>query len=465
MTEGRPTDGATAVVQGVGKRLAGQADDFANRLAGYLFREMPELGSDPQFRVEVTDAAGASLRGWLGMVRRGSPAESVVPPPDVLALARTWVLRGAPLPILIRAFHVGHGFVVREVAAGLSEAERAPELLGELMERLLALSFAYVDALTAHVVDVYTGERARMLRGADAARAEAARRIISGEPIDVDAASRELGYELRRWHIGIVVWSDATEAGDDPLSRLEKTAAEIAATLGGGRPLLVPAGHSLLWAWTATPGPPDAETRAGLRARRLDDEINASCGEPGEGATGFARSHTEALEARRVALVSGRRGGITAYTDVELISLLAADHDRARRFMHDELGALGSDDEATARLRTTLRIYLEEGRSYVGAARRIGSHENTVKYRVRRCEELLGARVSEEPLKRSRDEPQRSHSHRQALIHVPRPGDGRRQCRLPLDARHLHQRPRSALLGVRFERGLAEERNHHEHRR
>ena len=36
--------------------------------------------------------------------------------------------------------------------------------------------------------------------------------------------------------------------------------------------------------------------------------------------------------------------------------------------------------------------------SFVGAARRLGSHENTIKYRVRRCEDLLGRSVRESPL-------------------------------------------------------------------
>ena len=44
-------------------------------------------------------------------------------------------------------------------------------------------------------------------------------------------------------------------------------------------------------------------------------------------------------------------------------------------------------------------IYLEEGRSLVAAARRLGIHENTVKYRLRRCEELLGRPPADRPLR------------------------------------------------------------------
>jgi DNA-binding PucR family transcriptional regulator len=74
------------------------------------------------------------------------------------------------------------------------------------------------------------------------------------------------------------------------------------------------------------------------------------------------------------------------------------DLDEARRFVAAELGPLGAGDDATRRLSSTLRVFLEEGASYVRAARRLGVHENTVTYRVRRAEEILGHRVRERQL-------------------------------------------------------------------
>ena len=47
---------------------------------------------------------------------------------------------------------------------------------------------------------------------------------------------------------------------------------------------------------------------------------------------------------------------------------------------------------------STLRVFLEEGSSYVRAARRLGVHENTVTYRVHRAEELLGHPTTERQL-------------------------------------------------------------------
>jgi DNA-binding PucR family transcriptional regulator len=84
---------------------------------------------------------------------------------------------------------------------------------------------------------------------------------------------------------------------------------------------------------------------------------------------------------------------------VDLLSLLSRDVDRARRFLHAELGPLAGDDDSTLRLRATLRAYLDEGRSFVATARRLGIHQNTVKYRVRQCEDALGRPVGERPLR------------------------------------------------------------------
>jgi DNA-binding PucR family transcriptional regulator len=131
--------------------------------------------------------------------------------------------------------------------------------------------------------------------------------------------------------------------------------------------------------------------RALAHGQRRRDGVSAALGGTGGGVQGFARSHAEALEARRIALLDRRgHGKLTWYTDVDLVSLLTGDLERARQFMHAELGTLAMDDDATARLRATLKAYLEEGRSVVATARRLSIHQSTVKYRIRKCQDLLG---------------------------------------------------------------------------
>jgi DNA-binding PucR family transcriptional regulator len=89
---------------------------------------------------------------------------------------------------------------------------------------------------------------------------------------------------------------------------------------------------------------------------------------------------------------------MTHFGDVSLDALMTHDLDEARRFVAAELGPLAADDDGPCRLRATLLVFLEEGGSFVRASRRLGVHENTVTYRVRRAEELLGHRVVERQL-------------------------------------------------------------------
>jgi DNA-binding PucR family transcriptional regulator len=137
-----------------------------------------------------------------------------------------------------------------------------------------------------------------------------------------------------------------------------------------------------------------------LGALRLDVEpgesILAAIGSAAVGVDGFCESHREAMHARRVAQLSGRRGGsVTRYEDVALTALTSADMDLARRFVARELGPLAEQDDDTQRLAATLRVYLEEHCSPRRSAQRLGVHENAIKGRVRAINELLGRPASE----------------------------------------------------------------------
>jgi DNA-binding PucR family transcriptional regulator len=102
--------------------------------------------------------------------------------------------------------------------------------------------------------------------------------------------------------------------------------------------------------------------------------------------------------ARRVARLGPGRGSATPFADVSLDALATHDVDEARRFVARELGPLAGDDDAARRVSATVRVFLEEGCSYVRAGRRLAVHANTIAYRVHRAEELLGHPVAERQL-------------------------------------------------------------------
>jgi DNA-binding PucR family transcriptional regulator len=85
-----------------------------------------------------------------------------------------------------------------------------------------------------------------------------------------------------------------------------------------------------------------------------------------------------------------RSSPVVHYADVAVLDLLTRDVDAARRVARETLGPLAGDDDGARRLLATLRTYLQEGESFARTARRLGLHENTVSYRVRRAVELAG---------------------------------------------------------------------------
>jgi DNA-binding PucR family transcriptional regulator len=208
--------------------------------------------------------------------------------------------------------------------------------------------------------------------------------LLAGEPVDADAASRRLRYELDRVHVAFVLWGEH-DSDEGDLGALERQAAKLATDLGASATLLVPLGGQLMGGWIVPTGELPAQARP-------EDGVLAALGRPGAGVDGFCRSHREALAARRVAQLSGRRpGSLLQYDDVALAALTSGDEQAARDFVTAELGPLAAQDDDMLRLAATLKVYLEERSSPRRTAQRLGVHENTIKNRVRAIEELRGA--------------------------------------------------------------------------
>ena len=393
---GSATAGLDDALRDAAERFEPRVDEIASRLADHLAEEIPELGDEPELHAELVASNRANLSAWLGMVKRGTPAEEIRPPEEALAVARTYLLRGTPLPIVLRVYRVGHGFVYREWLAAMLEGDHPPVRLGPLVERSMELSFAYIDAMSTHIAGTSASERASSARSADLVRAETVRGILSGAEVDLDAASQRLGCELRRWHVGMVLWADPADDAEQSVGRLEAAAREVATGLGCARPVVVPIARSLAWAWSTTVERPDPDQLGEAARRHREDGVSVGLGEPGEALAGFVRSHREATAARRVSLLAARAAGsVTSYNDVDLLALLTSDVDGARRLVETQLGPLAADDDTALRLRATLRAYLGQEHSFAAAARQLGIHENTVKYRVRQCEEILGRPAGE----------------------------------------------------------------------
>jgi DNA-binding PucR family transcriptional regulator len=384
-----------AMVETLGRDL----DEMSATLADTVHDHLAELDED--MRPWTLQAARSNLGVIVSMLREGDDPATAEPPPEAIGYTKEYVVRGLELSLMQRAYRsaqgVYGGLILERLRAVTDDAAR----LAEAMAFFNAWIFAYVEAVEQRLTDVYVSEHEQWVRGAAAVRAAEVRTLLAGgAPEDPAAVSLRLGYELDRFHVGFVVWSEEAdeEPGDagDLFAEMERVAAAVAKSLGAGPPLTVAEGRHLA-CWAGRRSEPNLSRlhlpRAGPHG------LSVAAGTPAPGVEGFVESHREALLARRVARLRGDAGGVVAnYPDLALEALLAEDPEAALRFATRELGPLAAPDDPTVRLAATLAVFLEEGSSFVGAGRRLGIHANTVAYRVRRAESLLGRPVTERQL-------------------------------------------------------------------
>jgi hypothetical protein len=392
-----PTHASRAELFEIVDSLSAELDAVARRLSDAIHDQLDELDED--LRSWTVQSVRANLGIIVTMLREGTAPAAAVAPAEALIYAKEYVRRGLRLEVLLRAYRTGQRELSRIALDRLrsSGAQAAPDA-GDRIDAVGFFSdwlFAWVETLERQVADVYMNEREQWVRGAVAMRAAEVRALLDGARDDLAATSRRLAYDLDRHHIAFVVWSDDTH-GDDAEAQsrfgaMEARAGAIAEALGAHGWLTVPQGRLL--AGLHEPGDP-----AAAHGIRDASGLRVALGSSGHGVEGFCVSHREALRARHVAGLGRGRGAVTAYDDVALDVLATQDQESARRFVERELGPLAADDDNILRLRATLRVFLEEGASFVGAARRLGLHENTVTYRVHRAEQLLGHRAADRQL-------------------------------------------------------------------
>jgi hypothetical protein len=378
--------------------LADELDGISAALADTIHENLDELDDD--MRTWTLQSTRANLGVMVTLMRDGADPRSVVAPPEAIAYAKEYVVRDLDFVLLQRAYRTAQANFAGIILERLRQATDDADHLADAMGFFNAWIFAWIEAIERQLTDVYMGEREQWVRGAAAMRAAEVRAILGGTPVDVAEVSTRLGYELDRYHVGYVVWNETAEdapgGGQALFGEMEQVAAAVAESLGARAALTVAQGrHLACWA-----GRHDPQHLGDLRVPRgAGRAISVAAGTPAHGVEGFVLSHREALAARRVAQLRGEaRAARVSFPEVALEALMVGDVDAARRFAARELGPLAGDDDATVRLASTLAVFLDEGASFVRAARRLGVHTNTVTYRVHRAEELLGHPVTERQL-------------------------------------------------------------------
>lgn len=390
------------VLQPIAAELRHSAAAVAADTVSLVRGEMPELFVDSQRVEEAMSSTEESVRLFAQLLEvGGDPAHSDLPP-STLAIMRSAVWRQMPLSWHSRFYrlaheHVWHWLYGRVLERTVDDADRASAL--DLVTRML---FQFIDRSTTRADEAYEVERETWLQGAAASRAAAIDDLLADRDQDERSLSARLRYDLTRHHIGAVVWWDHPSHGAASLPELSETVAQIGRSNGAESSITHPLGSSAVAGWFSRRRHFEGDVKLGLGkdgGSPLPEGVKVAVGESAAGVNGFKLTHAQAERARQVATL-GPPGDVigTRYRDVAVLALCASDPEHATQFVRRTLGSLAADEESTRRLAMTLNVYLRENQSRTRAAADLSVHPNTVNYRVRRAEELLGRTIDEDSL-------------------------------------------------------------------
>ncbi len=287
-------------------------------------------------------------------------------------LGRGEMAAGRSLETVLAAYRVAARVVWRRVSAAGRANGMGPEELSALAELL----FAYIDELSAETADGFAQAQADRA-GERERRRSALVELLSAPGATTPAAlaerAEEAGWPLPRV---IVPLAAGSEWRRTVRGRLPTTA--LVGEVGGDLVVLLP-------------GP--APSPAALA--RVLDGASAALGSPAP-AEGIAESLARAQHAARMQRAGMLPEGIVVADDHLLDLALFADPARADRLAERALAPLDAlTPNARARLTATLGAWLDAGGNVAEAARAIHVHPQTLRYRLRQLEELLGPALTE----------------------------------------------------------------------
>ena len=359
-------------VRELSKLLLPDADALGARMGDRIRAEVPWYAETQVLSADEVDRNCAdNVRYVLGILAGDERVERDAP--RVTGIDRAG--RGAPYAAVLQAFRVGGRFIWEVLV------ERAEPEARDLLLRSAADIWAVSDELAAQVTDAYRGALADRAR-----RDGQTRSVLVGTLLDGDGASEQLwetadALDLRSGTEFVIVSAHCPTPGVEALPDIERALRK----------------QNVASAWRLVNDQQDGLValrfgfdRAQLRSL-LEGMATARVGISGP----FQRLE-EAAEAKRSARVASiamapDAAAVVAYDDDPLAILLASVPDQSAQLARSLLGPvldLPADDSTV--LLDTARGWLAERGSTSTAARILHIHRNTVRYRLRRLEEIAG---------------------------------------------------------------------------
>jgi hypothetical protein len=353
-------------------------DELVERLVDRIAAEIDLYGSDAVVaHAELRRSVGDNFTYMLG-------AMSTSDDPDLGPPRRTGRRRaqeGVPLPELLRAYRLGFAFLWEELLAeARATGESAVRALTDTAAAILTCSDEYAIALT----EAYREAVSDRMVTTDRHRSALVEALVTGGVSDHGPAWEvakllDLPYE----GVFLAVVAENTALGTEPLA--------------GAEARLAP--HDVASAWRLGP---DQQVGVISLGRRPVDLVVGLLDELAAARVGLSPiyptvDHTpRAVRLARIAMQNLPTGApaVAQFDDSPLGALVAADPGVARDVVQRVFGRLlALDAEDRSALLATVEAWLDAGGSATAAGHALFCHPNTVRYRLRRVEELTGRSV------------------------------------------------------------------------
>lgn len=370
----RSVDGpdVNAEVRKLSALLLPESDQLGAAMAARIRAEIPVYDEgDLVSAADLVTSCAVNTRYILGSL---AGDVSVTETPAETGTTRAE--QGVPYAVVLQAFRVGARFIWETLVERAEPEDRDVLLLAA------ADIWAVSDRLAADVTDAYRRALAERARRDGQMRA-----VLVGSLLDGDAdATAYVGETAGMLDLGrateyVVVSAESPSPGNEGLVDVERTLRRT----------------NVRSAWRL-----DHDHQEGVVALRIGFGIDqlvdllAPLARGRVGVSSVVARLDEVQEARRQARVacaalSPGTVGVGCSGDQPLAVLLASSPDQARTFADAVLApvlALAPDDRKV--VVDTARAWLAAGGSTSAAARELHVHRNTVRYRVRRLEEVTG---------------------------------------------------------------------------
>ena len=394
-----PTQDAAwrAVLRPLAVEFRKAVPDLANGMIVHVTGEMPHLFPDAQAVEEARASGEVNFLLFADSLEHGLDPRDFELPPVTAAVMRAVVHRQASVSERMRLFRMAHELVWPWFFERITAATDDPTQRAAAVELATRWLFTYVDNAVTRAEAAYDVEREAWLQGNAAERTAAIEAILALREADPARAGRRLRFEVNRSHVGVEVWVEAVPDDADAHPELMAAISCLGRAVGAQQVLPHPRGSLVVSAWLSGRRElPFEELRSAVDscAGELPAGVRVALGDPASGLPGFRQTHLDAAHARRFAsLVGPTAGQVVHFRKVAVAALTSVDRDLAVSFVHRVLGPLADPDESTYRVAMTLAVFLDENRSRSRAADRLVVHPNTVSYRVRQAEVILGRSI------------------------------------------------------------------------